>query len=132
MRLRHLREELEPGRLVPHLTAGFISGVIAMVVSISFAALIFSGPLADRVGNGIGLMSSFPISLAGPQDSPAAILASVAAALVSSLATASRRRRASSYRAIDGRTAGRKQHVLSRGACLTARRLIRQMCQRQT
>jgi hypothetical protein len=55
MRLRHLREEIDPGRLVPHLTAGFISGVSAMVVSISFAALISSGPLAYRVGNGIGL-----------------------------------------------------------------------------
>jgi sulfate permease, SulP family len=95
-----LRQRLDLPRTLPNLTAGLISGVISVVISISFAVLIFSGPLADRVGNGIGLvllggtlisaivalMSSLSITMAGPQDSPAAILALTAAALIGTLA----------------------------------------------
>jgi sulfate permease, SulP family len=100
MNLGTLRRRLDLPQTLPNLTAGLISGVISVVVSISFAVLIFSGPLADRVGSGIGLvlmgaalisaivalMSSLPISMAGPQDSPAAVLALTAAALIGTMA----------------------------------------------
>jgi hypothetical protein len=42
-------------RLAPELAAGLINGVIAIILELSFAVLIFSGPLANRVSVGIGL-----------------------------------------------------------------------------
>jgi SulP family sulfate permease len=70
---------------------------------ISFAALIFSGDLSQFTGRGIGLTlfgafamllvvaltSSFPAMVATPQDSPAAILAFMAAAIAAAMPSAS-------------------------------------------
>lgn len=81
--------------LLPVLTAGIISGVIAAVLQISFAALIFSGDLSSSVSRGTGfllfggiafalvvaLTSSFEGSVASPQDAPAAILALIATSI---------------------------------------------------
>jgi SulP family sulfate permease len=70
-----------------------------IIVVISFAALIFSGPLAGQLPNAIGfivagdalmcavvaLLSSYPGSIAVEQDAPSAILAIVAAATLAAL-----------------------------------------------
>jgi len=85
----------QPRRLLPSLTAGVVIGVIDITIEIPLAALIFSGPLALYLSSGIGMMlvsvivfmlvvgltSSLRGIVAGPQDSPAAILALVAAAI---------------------------------------------------
>jgi SulP family sulfate permease len=94
-----LRQELAPARLIASATAGLVLGILIVVIEISFAALIFSGELSGFVSNGIGLTlagavvlnlivaltSSFPPSIAPPQDAPVAILAVVAAAIVSGM-----------------------------------------------
>src|SRR5574341_997317 len=98
MDAKSLQREIHPRRLLPNLTAGLIGGILNVILATSFAALIFSGDLAHLVGNGIGLAlfgafaislvvaltSSFPGTMASPQDSPAAILALVAATIARS------------------------------------------------
>lgn len=93
---RRLTQEVRPRRLVPTLTAGLVAGLLGIIVQSSYAGLIFSGPLAGDVSRGIGLTlfgavvmrivvawrSSFPATVADPQDIPAAILALVAADIV--------------------------------------------------
>ncbi len=90
-----LKRELQPGRLLPGLTAGLIAAVITVSTEIPLAALIWSGPLQQYRAGGIGLMlfgsfavgivialtSSIPGVVAIPQDTPAAILALVAAGI---------------------------------------------------
>ncbi len=80
--------ELEPKRLLVNFVAGLIIGVIAVNLTISFAALIFTGNLSDFLSAGISLglfsvvvigvvstlLSSFPGTISGPRSSPAAIL----------------------------------------------------------
>ena len=80
--------ELEPRRLLVNFVAGLIIGVIAVNLTISFAALIFTGDLSDYLSAGISLglfsvvvigvvstlLSSFPGTISGPRSSPAAIL----------------------------------------------------------
>ncbi len=97
--VRFMRE-LQPKVLVPSTTAGLVNGVLVIMIMVSFAALIFSGDLSDYVSRGIGLAlygalaialvtaltSSFPGTVACPQDSPAAILAVVAGAIAGALA----------------------------------------------
>jgi SulP family sulfate permease len=92
-------KELQPKRLVPSLVAGLVAGTVAILIEISFAALIFSGDLSAFVSNGIGftlfgasligiliaLFSSFPGMVALPQDVPAALLAVAAASIASQL-----------------------------------------------
>ncbi len=79
--------------LLPSLAAGLIAGVIAVTVSMAFAALIFTGPLTPFVFPGVGIMllgslvvglivgltSSLPGLVAGVQDSTVVVLALVAA-----------------------------------------------------
>lgn len=87
------------GRLLPSVIAGMMIGVIVILIEISFAALIFSGELSGYVSSGIGLAlfgafvigmvvaltSSFPGTIALPQDSPAAILALMATTIAGSM-----------------------------------------------
>jgi SulP family sulfate permease len=94
-----IRAEFRSARLVPSLTAGLVIGVVELIVSISFAALIFAGELSNFVVNGIGfaligailtgvltaLLSSIPGTIAGIQDAPAAILAVMAVSIVASI-----------------------------------------------
>jgi SulP family sulfate permease len=96
---RQLAAEFHPKRFFPSLTAGLIAGIVAVMVEISLAALIFSGDLSRFVSSGIGitLFSSFVIGLVVSltsafrgvvgvgQDIPAAILGVVAAAIATSL-----------------------------------------------
>jgi SulP family sulfate permease len=89
-------EQLRPDRILPSISAGVVVALIDIPIEISLAALIFSGALAGYVASGIGLAlvgvmvigfvvaltSSFPGTVALPQDSPAAILALAAVAIV--------------------------------------------------
>jgi len=84
---------LNPHQLVLSVSAGAIIGLINLAVQLSLAALIFSGPLAGFVSNGIGLiligscviavalalLSSQPAIVAIVQDAPAAVIALIAA-----------------------------------------------------
>lgn len=98
--LNRFLREFHPSRLLPSLAAGLVMGILLVVVAVSFAALIFSGQLVDFLPIGIGialfsavvfgvvvaLLSSFPGAVAIPQDSPAAILAFIAASIAGSVA----------------------------------------------
>lgn len=80
---------------VPNLLAGLTSGVVTLVYSISFAALIFSGKLTAFFPQGVGIAligamvtailvawrSSFPFTLAGPEANSAIILTLAAASI---------------------------------------------------
>src|SRR5215212_4435094 len=84
---------LNPHQIALGLIAGAIIGLIDLGVLLSLAALIFSGPLAGFVSNGIGLilvgtcvidivlalLSSRPAVVATAQDAPAAVVALIAA-----------------------------------------------------
>lgn len=90
----HKRREL-----IPALSAGFLIGVIVVIVQVSYAAMIFSGSLDTFVAQGIGILlfgtlvlavvvalaSSFRGAIANPQDTSAAILAVVGAAIVAAM-----------------------------------------------
>lgn len=94
-----LMQEFRPSRLLPSLTAGLVAGILTLIVEISLAALIFSGDLSGYVSNGIGLTlfgtlvigvvtaltSSYSGTIAVSQDGPAAVLALMAAAIVSGM-----------------------------------------------
>jgi len=90
-----VRKELNPRLLVPSLTAGVLAGAMDIGFEISLAAFIFSGALAPFLPQGIGLLlfgalvlgavvgltTSSPGVIAGPQDTPAAILAVMCAGI---------------------------------------------------
>src|ERR1043166_736211 len=83
--------------LLPVASIGLVDGVIALTLITSFAILMFPGELAPfaTIGIGmvllgglilqlmIGLTSSIPGIISGPQDSPAAILGLTALTIVS-------------------------------------------------
>jgi SulP family sulfate permease len=90
----------QPKMLIPGLTAGLIAGITIVSLEISLAALIFSGVLSPFVAYGIGFMlfgaftflmlgaltSYVPGAMALPQDTPAAILALIAAGVAGGMA----------------------------------------------
>lgn len=97
------QKDKSPGvveRLLSDVTSGLVLGVIEVIITVSFGALIFSGELAPFVSNGAGyaLYSSIIITLvvalfgslkgtiASTQDSSSAILALVAASIAGSMA----------------------------------------------
>ena len=96
---KNFLSDFQPKRLFPSLTAGLIAGITVVSLEISLAALIFSGVLTPFVGQGIGFIlfgafgvlfigaitSPIPGTMNVPQDTPAAILALVAAGVVSSM-----------------------------------------------
>ena len=96
-----LRAELRPARLIPSVTAGVVLGVMEVVFATSFAALIFTGELAGRLSDGVGmalitavlilssvaLFSSLPGAVGSAQDVTAAIMALSAAAIAGRLAS---------------------------------------------
>ncbi len=98
LKLRIL-EEFEPSRFVPNLMAGFVVGIIVVIVSISLATLIFSGELAQYLPDGIGLVlysgiivtglvsltSSYSGMIAYPQERVAPILAVIATFILSGM-----------------------------------------------
>lgn len=84
---------------VANLFAGLTSGLVTLVYSISFAALIFSGKLTAYFPQGVGIAligamvtailvawrSSFPFTLAGPEANSAIILTLAAASIGAAL-----------------------------------------------
>jgi sulfate permease, SulP family len=86
-------------KLVSALAIGLVIGVLVVVVEVSFAAMIFSGPLASLATRGAGLTlfgalvmcayltlsSSFRSTIGIPQDVPLAVLASLGAAVMAAL-----------------------------------------------
>src|SRR5215469_11421935 len=103
--MERILAEFSLRRLLPSLAAGLIAGALAVVVTISLAALIFSGNLAPHVARGIGLglyggvaiglvvtlTTSVPGSIAAPQETTAAVLAPVAAGIAGGMGEAAAR-----------------------------------------
>ncbi|MGH7897506.1 MAG: SulP family inorganic anion transporter, partial [Candidatus Binatia bacterium] len=85
--------------LLPSVTAGTVAGIRTLIGATALAALIFSGELAGGLAAGLGallfsgailgvvvaLTSSYPGTVAQPQDGAAAILAIMGAALVAAM-----------------------------------------------
>jgi SulP family sulfate permease len=102
MRVKGLLEALHPAKSLPSLTAGLIAAITVVSVEISLAALIFSGTLSPFVATGVGfflfgsfalllvsaMTSTVPGAISVPQDTPAAVLALVAAGIASRMAPA--------------------------------------------
>lgn len=92
-------QEFHPSRLLPSLGVGLIMGTVASLTAITYAAFVFSGDLESHLRAGVGLAlvsaavltavtalgSSYPGTIAMPQDAPAIILALMAASIVSGL-----------------------------------------------
>ncbi len=84
--------------LLPSISAGIVIGILMIFIGISFAAMIFSGPLTSFIAQGIGLMlfglafhsllgaifSSFESTHHTLQDGPVALLAVISATIVNS------------------------------------------------
>src|SRR5512140_1790670 len=101
--LRISRKDFQSRALVPGITAGVIAALITISIEISLAALIWSGPLERYLPGGIGFMlfgafiigivvaltSSIPGTVALPQDTPAALLALMAAGITSIMGSSS-------------------------------------------
>jgi sulfate permease, SulP family len=91
-----LRQKLKPQNFVPTLTSGFVAGLLEAALAISFATLIFTGPLAEYRALGVGLallgailsstvvalFTSLPGTLGGNQEVPAVIMTLIAAEIV--------------------------------------------------
>jgi SulP family sulfate permease len=89
-------------RLLPTFSLGIVIGAIDLPTIISFAILIYTGELAPFAGTGIGMIllgglviqlivgltTSIPGIIGGPQDSPAAILSLMAAAILTQMPAA--------------------------------------------
>ena len=87
------------GPVVAIVVTGLVLGVLNVSMAVAFGALIFSGELATFLSVGIGLtlfgavvvgglvaaFSSYPGTIATPQDIPSTVLAIVAAALYAKL-----------------------------------------------
>ncbi len=97
-----LGAELHPDRLVPSLIAGSITAMIGVIRAISYAALIFSGPLASELNVGVGmaigssalmsvivaLNSSLAGMIATPLAAPTVVLTVLAAGIAQQLGPA--------------------------------------------
>jgi len=95
---KRLRSTIETG--LRDLFGGAISGVVSVVYCVSYAAFIFSGPLAPSLGYGIAaifisttisasvvaLRSSVPFTIAGPDSPTSVVTATLVAAFVAWLA----------------------------------------------
>ena len=93
----------DPRQLALSLSAGAVAGLLDVGVLLSLAALIFSGPLASFVANGIGLilvgtcvlnivlalLSSRPAIVGTVQDAPAVVVALLAANIAAQVPAAS-------------------------------------------
>ena len=95
MNLTEFKQEFQPKILLPSITAGLIAAIVTISMEISLAALIFSGDLSQFLPGGIGLMlfgafamgivialtTSLPGMIGVPQDTPAAIVGLIGAAV---------------------------------------------------
>ena len=78
---------------VPGIIAGTINAIVCIVSAMALAALLFTGPLASFLSQGIGILllgtiifavfsaltATYPLIFSAPQDIPIAILALMAA-----------------------------------------------------
>ena len=83
--------------IIPSIIAGTISSIIIIVSAMALSALVFTGDLSSYLPQGIGILllgslifalfsaitASFPTAISAPQDIPIAILALMAATLMS-------------------------------------------------
>ncbi len=83
--------------VIPSVVAGMISSIIIIVSAMALSALVFTGELSPYLSQGIGILllgslifalfssitSRFPTAISAPQDIPIAILALMAANLMS-------------------------------------------------
>ena len=83
--------------ILPSLIAGSVNGIICIISAMALSALVFIGPLTHYLPQGIGILllgslifvlfseitASFPTAISLPQDIPIAILALMAATLMS-------------------------------------------------
>ena len=98
--LRSLAHDItHPARLIPALSSALVVGLLIIVIQLSLASLIFSGPLASFAPTAAGLTlfggfvmcfvvalgSSYPSSIALPQDAPAAVMATVPTGIAAAL-----------------------------------------------
>ena len=86
---------------VHDLSAGAICSVLSIAYSLSYATLIFTGPLSEWLGYGmavmllsasigalvIGLRSTLPFAIAGPDSSTSAVTAAFTTAFVTEIGT---------------------------------------------
>lgn len=93
--LAEIEEYLQLSQLLPSVVAGSVTGAIGVIRAISYAALIFSGPLAANLSTGVGMAvfstgivsataaitSDLPGMIATPLAAPTAILAILASAI---------------------------------------------------
>ncbi|NBD18019.1 MAG: hypothetical protein GVY04_18365 [Cyanobacteria bacterium] len=91
----NLSDPFQPQNLLPSLSAGLVTGIIAVIRGISYAALIFAGSLSGYLSTGIGmaifsnaaigivvaLLAPFPGIIATPLAAPTAVLAALASAI---------------------------------------------------
>ncbi|MEO0409274.1 MAG: SulP family inorganic anion transporter [Cyanobacteria bacterium P01_A01_bin.135] len=98
--LQRLRTVVRP-EVLPSIPAGLITGVVGAMRAISYASLIFSGPLAAFLPAGLGMalfstsiisavvavLSTLPGLIATPLAAPTAIVALLAADLAEALST---------------------------------------------
>lgn len=89
-------------RCISAIALGLVMGVLLVVLEVSFAAMIFSGPMASLATRGAGLTlfgalalcsiiavtSSFRSTISTPQDAPVAVLATMGVAVAASMGTA--------------------------------------------
>ncbi len=94
--------EFQPDKLIPTITSGLVTGLIGVIRSISYAALIFSGSLSIHLSTGVGmavlstaivssvfaLTSGLPGAIATPLAAPSAIIAMFAAAIATKMVDA--------------------------------------------
>ena len=93
------KNEITPSRLIPNLISGIVTAVLTVIESVSYAALIFSGAMAAHISTGIAvtltsaavaglvmsLTSSYPGTIAVPQNKIAPILALIAGTVVATM-----------------------------------------------
>lgn len=100
---KELFRDIFSPKLIPGLIQGLIIGAILVIVEVSFASIIFSGPLAGFAPRAAGmcifgaaalclvtgLFSPFATMVSLPQDTPVAILSVAAASIVAAIPGAS-------------------------------------------
>lgn len=93
---------LEANRLLPNVVAGLTTGILTVLAQVSFASLLFTGPLQGAFGLGVAmalagavaigtvmsLRGSFPGTVARPHELPVVVLALLVGQLVSKLPVA--------------------------------------------
>ena len=93
--MNQLKKILEPDN-VAGIISGLINGIILIVIAMALSGLIFTGPLEMFLPQGIGILlfgflaysifsifsASHPININTPQDIPIAIIALIAASVM--------------------------------------------------